>query len=62
MAMDYNEVRKTVSDLLENNEKEFVMAIISLETGINDINILEAKYEMYKDFGDLKLLTEEFYM
>lgn len=60
--MKYQEVRNIISDLMTSNKKEFIMALMSIETGQNDIQILEAKYEEYINNEDFKLLDDEFYM
>ena len=60
--MKYQEVRNIISDLMTSNKKEFIMALMSIETGQKDIQILEAKYEEYINNEDFKLLDDEFYM
>lgn len=58
--MDYKTMRDRVEDMLSDNHKDFVKAIISMEKGINDESALDKLYDAYMDNDSLNLLHEEF--
>ena len=39
--MDYKTIRDKIEDMVNNNHKDFVKAVISMEKGINDESALE---------------------
>ena len=58
--MDYKTIRDRIEDMVNDNHKDFVKAIISIEKGINDESVLDKLYDTYMDNDSLNLLHEEF--
>ena len=58
--MDYKAMRNQIEDMLNDNHKDFVKAIISMEKGINDESALDKLYDAYMDNDTVNLLHEEF--
>ena len=58
--MDYKTMRNKIEDMVHDNHKDFVKAIISMEKGINDESALDKLYDAYMDNDSLNLLHEEF--
>lgn len=58
--MDYTAMRDRIEDMVNDNHRDFVKAIISIEKGINDKNVLDKLYDAYMDNDSLNLLHEEF--
>lgn len=53
-------MRDRIEDMVNDNHRDFVKAIISIEKGINDENVLDKFYDAYMDNDSLNLLHEEF--
>ena len=53
-------MRNQIEDMVNNNHKDFVKAIISMEKDINDGSALDKIYDVYMDNDCLNLLHEEF--
>ena len=58
--MDYKTLRERIEDMVNDNHRDFVKVIISLEKGINDESALDKLYDAYMDNDSLNLLNEEF--
>ena len=58
--MDYKTMRNQIEDMVNDNHKDFVKAIISMEKGINDESALNKLYDAYMDNDTVNLLHEEF--
>jgi len=58
--MDYKAMRDRIEDMANNNHRDFVKAIISIEKGIDDESVLDKLYDAYIDNDSLNLLNEEF--
>ena len=58
--MDYKAMRNRIEDIVNDNHRDFVKAIISIEKGINDEGALDKLYDAYMDNDSLNLLNEEF--
>ena len=58
--MDYKAMRNQIEDMVNDNHKDFVKAIISMEKGINDESALDKLYDAYMDNDSLNLLHDEF--
>lgn len=58
--VDYKTMRNQIEDMVNDNHKGFVKAIISMEKGINDESALDKLYDAYMDSDSLNLLHEEF--
>ena len=58
--MDYKAVRDRIEEMANNNHRDFVKAIISLENDINDESVLDKLYDDYMANDSLNLLHDEF--
>ena len=58
--MDYKAMRDRIEDMVNNNHRDFVKAIISIEKDINDESALDKLYDAYMDNDSLNLLHDEF--
>ena len=58
--MDYITMRDRIEDIVNDNHRDFIKAMISIEKGINDENILDKLYDTYMDNDSLNLLNAEF--
>lgn len=58
--MDYKAMRNQIEDMVNDNHKDFVKAVISMEKGINDESALDKLYDAYMDNDTINLLHEEF--
>ena len=57
--MDYKTMRYRIEDMINDNHKDFVKAVISMEKGINDETALDKLYDAYMDNDTVNLLHEE---
>lgn len=58
--MDFKAMRDRIEDMVNDNHRDFVKAIISIEKGINDEGALDKLYDAYMDNDSLNLLHDEF--
>ena len=58
--MDYITMRARIEDIVNDNHRDFVKAMISIEKDINDENVLDKLYDAYMDNDSLNLLHDEF--
>lgn len=58
--MDYETIRDKIEDMVNNNHKDFVKAVISMEKDINDERALDRLYDSYMENDSANLLDEEF--
>jgi len=58
--MDYKAMRARIEDIVNDNHRDFVKAMISIEKGINDESVLDKLYDAYMDNDSLNLLHDEF--
>ena len=58
--MDYKAMRDRIEDMVNDNHRDFIKAIISIEKGINDESALEKLYDAYMDNDGFNLLHDEF--
>ena len=58
--MDYITMRARIEDIVNDNHRDFVKAIISIEKDINDESALDKLYDAYMDNDSLNLLHDEF--
>ena len=58
--MDYKTIRDKIEDMVNDNHKDFIKAIISMEKGINDETVLDKLCDSYMDNDTVNLLHEEF--
>ena len=52
-------IKNNIEELIKENYGEFVRAMISIETGIEDLDLLDNIYEKYMD-SDFKLINDKF--
>ena len=55
--MDYKTMRNQIEDMVNDNHKDFVKAIISMEKGINDESALDKLYDAYMDNDSLNSVS-----
>ena len=58
--MDYKAMRARIEDIVNDNHRDFVKVMISIEKGINDESALDKLYDAYMDNDSLNLLHDEF--
>ena len=58
--MDYKAMRDRIEDMVNDNHRDFVKAIISIEKGVSDESALDKLYDAYMDNDSLDLLHDEF--
>lgn len=58
--MDYKTTRDKIEDMVNDNHKNFIKAVISMEKGINDESALDKLYNAYMNNDTVNLLHEEF--
>lgn len=58
--MDYKTIRDKIEDMANDNHRDFVKAVISMEKGINDESALDRLYDSYMENDAANLLNEEF--
>ena len=58
--MDYKTIRDKIEDMANDNYRDFIKAVISLEKGINDEDALDRLYNSYMENDSANLLNEEF--
>ena len=58
--MDYKAMRARIDDIVNDNHRDFVKAMISIEKDINDESALDKLYDAYMDNDSLNLLHDEF--
>ena len=58
-SVSFNVMKNAIEELMKENYGEFVRAMISIETGIEDLDLLDNIYEKYMD-SDFKLINDKF--
>ena len=58
--MEYNDIKTQLEELSNENYKDFIKALISIEKGVEDENILDEVYDEYMDNDSFSLLSEDF--
>ena len=58
--MNYGIIRDKIEDMANDNHRDFVKAVISMEKGINDEDALDRLYDSYIENDSANLLNEEF--
>ena len=53
-------MRARIEDIVNDNHRDFVKAMISIEKGVNDESALDKLYDAYMDNDSLNLLHDEF--
>ena len=58
--MDYKTMRDKIEDMVKDNYKDFIKAVISMEKEINDESALDKLYDAYMANDTINLLHEDF--
>ena len=58
--MNYKIIRDKIEDMVNDNHRDFVKAVISKEKGVNDESALDKLYDFYMENDSANLLNEEF--
>ena len=58
--MDYKTMRDKIENMVNDNHKDFVKAVISMEKGVNDESALDKLYDAYMANDTINLLHEDF--
>ena len=58
--MDYKAMRDRTEDMVNDNHRDFVQEIISIEKSINDESVLDKIYNAYMNNDSLNLLNVDF--
>ena len=58
--MEYKDIRENLKEMMNDNYKDFIKALIGIEKGIEDENALDEIYDNYMDNDTISLLSEDF--
>lgn len=58
--MEYKDIRENLEEISNENYKDFIKALIGIEKGIEDENVLDEIYDKYMDNDTISLLSEDF--
>lgn len=58
--MNYKKTKEQLNSMLKDNHKNFIKALISIETGINNQDDLDYIYNIYMRQDNFNLLNDEF--
>ena len=58
--MEYKDIRENLEEISKENYKDFIKALIGIEKGIKDENVLDEIYDKYMDNDTISLLSEDF--
>lgn len=58
--MGFNETKQTINQMMNDNYKDFITALVSIEKGINDKQALDVVYEDFMASDNSSLLHEDF--
>ena len=56
---DFEDAKKTISNMIYSNYENYVKAVISLEKGIDDFNVLDKVFKRFMDDDSITLLDEK---
>ena len=56
---DFEDAKKTISNMIYSNYENYVKAVISLEKGIDDIDVLDKVFGEFMDDDDMTLLDDK---
>lgn len=60
MSPDFKRIKASISSMMEDNYKEFIQALMSIELGIDNLQDLEELYRLYMEQDDFPLLSDSF--
>ena len=55
--MEYKDIRENLEEISNENYKDFIKALIGIEKGIEDENVLDEIYDKYMDNDTISLLS-----
>ena len=58
--MNFNEAKQTINQMIDDNYKDFITALVSIEKGINDKQALDVVFEDFMASDNGSLLHEDF--
>ena len=58
--MEYKDIRENLEEISKENYKDFIKALIGIEKGIEDENVLDEIYDKYMDNDTISILSEDF--
>lgn len=60
MSAGFEQMKASISDMMENHYKEFIQALMSIELGIDNLQDLEELYRLYMEQDAVSLLSDSF--
>ena len=54
--MQFTEIKKQIEFMMQENYEDFIKALISIELGIEDKNVLNKVYNKYMENDDVNLI------
>lgn len=60
MSSDFEQIKASISSMMEDHYKEFIQALMSIELGIDNPQDLEELYRLYMKQDELSLLSDSF--
>ena len=58
--MDFLKTKQAIEEMMQNDYKTFVTALISIEKDINNQDALDIMYQKFMNTDDMHLLNDEF--
>ena len=58
--MKFLETKQMIEEMMQNDYKTFVTALISIEKDINNQDVLDMMYQKFMNTDDMHLLNDEF--
>lgn len=58
--MEYKDIRENLEEMMNDNYKDFIKALVSIEKGVNDEKALEEVYVLYMNNDTTGLLSDDF--
>ena len=58
--MNFDETKQMINQMMDENYKDFITALVSIEKGINDKQALDVVYEDFMASDNASLLHEDF--
>ena len=58
--MEYKDIRENLEKMMNDNYKDFIKALVSIEKGVNDEKALEEVYVLYMNNDTTGLLSDDF--
>ena len=58
--MEYKDIRENLQEIMNDNYKDFIKALVSIEKGVNDEKVLEEVYVLYMNNDTTGLLSDDF--